>query len=256
MRSLLVAALVITAVSGCGETGRRPGGPGSGVPVVRADARPADTGEPVEDRDGGEGRDGEGFGDADGFRDAEPPFQPDAATFADARVSNPDAFFFDAQPQPDATTPVFPDAATPRDVGVRDSGPGPGPDASLPPAQTVVTSVPGTSFATYNGTTVDVVMSFEFDNAGPGSESLGVNGADVTILFAPVTMPLSPASFVAPVGTSQRTFTGTLSSTLIDPSLLILLCAAGGGGTFPLPISVTFSNGQVALVTDVAITCL
>lgn len=251
--------MVLVSVA-CGET-RRPGGPGSGVPATPRRDAAVDAGEdgredggptqPGPDGEVSDGRDAttEPRRDAEPGRDADPMVTPSDVGFPtfDAQPPPPDAGF-----PPDLGFPTFPDAAQPRDTGVV-----PGNDSGMPPLQTQVSAVPGTALAHVGTSDFDFSVTLQFDNAGPGAESLSVTSAELTFVIVGQTFALTPSSQLAPVGSSQRTFSkvpGSGNPPTLDSTLLLLACA-GIGVPVPGILSIGFSNGAFVSVLDTTISC-
>lgn len=209
--------------------------------------------QPGQDAEPSEGRDAT----TETRRDADPMVTPSDVGFPsfDAQPPPPDAGF-----PPDLGFPTFPDAAQPRDTGVgpgRDTGVGPGSDSGMPPLQTQVSAVPGTALAHVGSNDFDFSVTLQFDNAGPGAESLSVTSAELTFVIVGQTFSLTPSSHFAPVGSSQRTFSkvpGSGNPPTLDSTLLLLACS-GIGVPVPGILDIGFSNGAFVSVVDTTISC-
>lgn len=266
-RALLLLGFLLAA-SACGSE-RRPGGPGTGQvnPTPRRDAttNPADGGtEPGED--GGED------GAVDGRRDAEPAVDFGTQGQRDSEPGAPDQgpVTFDAAPPFDAGFvdvgfPTFPDAQPRPDSGPPrpDSGPPPPPfdagvgDSGLPPAQTQISGVPGSSVVAVVGGDVTVDFTLQFDNSGPNAETLVVASADASAIIVSQSFSVTPGQHLASVGRTQRTFSKVAGSgtPAIDPLTIALACQLGGGLPFPVTITVNFTNGSSAFISDAQFSC-
>lgn len=245
---LLSACAAIALLSlGCEGRSGRPGGPQNPMTSTRDrgvsnDAEESgDAGDdPFDafgDRDFGfEERDAEtgqdfGFPDA-GFRDAESP--PD---FGFPDQGFPDAFAFDAMPPRDSG--IGPDAFVP-DFGVPPFDSGTPVDAGPPAFQTTV-SVTASQLILSGGNT-EYTATFNYDNIGPGSQTISVVTARVDWIQGSLqTFSLAPSSHVASVGSTQRnvaTVPGSQSPP-VDVLFEQFVCALG-----ITTVYLEFSNGQ------------
>ncbi len=260
-RSAALLALLIAATA-CDAGRQRPGGSSN---------TPRDAG--FGSRDGGESNaDAAEEGDAGGGRDAEPGQD---LSIPDFGFPSGDAGFFDAN----SSDAGFPDAGFPSsDAGFPGSDAGfpsprdagfPGSDAGFPPprdagfpsfdaggsgdagfVQTQVSFEPGTALLNFAVTAsgdreIQFSATLRYDNPGPSGEQVDVSSASLTVAALPVpvgSFTVGPGYF-APVGNTTHNVAALPGTTVAAGGLELLLC----GGTFPLGVMLTFSNGATAL---------
>lgn len=258
-RSVALFALFFVAAA-CDGGRQRPGGSSNTPRDAGFGAR--DSGEVT--ADGGEDNDAQSASDAEPGRDQ---------SFPDFGFPSGDAGFFDANSS-DAGFPDFgfpsDDAGFPsNDAGFPSSDAGfpPPRDAGFPPprdagfpgfdggsgdagfAQTQVSFEPGTAVLNFallpsGDRELQFSATLRYDNAGPGGEQVDVSSANITVAILPIpvgTFMVGPGYF-APVGSTTHGVTSAPGSTIMAGTLEILLC----GGTLPLGVMLSFSNGASA----------
>jgi hypothetical protein len=245
-RPIVWGALIALVFAAACDGGRdpRPGGGGR-----RSNNNPPESTDPNE-------REPEASQDAsrepEESRDAGREPDPEDAGRPNEEIADAGFFFFDAEPPFDAG---FRDADVPdvgfRDAGFRDATPAP-PDASPPDAgrleQTMVSFVPGTAVIRTDGTDLEFQATLEYDNVGPGSETISVVSAAATYVIGGTMQIFSVGpAHAAPVGLSQRPvekIPGT-GDRALDPLTLQFVCALQLVG-----VELELSNGL--LVTEIA----
>jgi hypothetical protein len=105
----------------------------------------------------------------------------------------------------------------------------------------------------------DVTVDFmlQFDNSGPNAETLVVASADASALIVSQSFSVTPGQHLATVGRTQRIFSKLAGSgtPAIDPLTIALACQLGGGLPFPFTITVNFTNGSSAFISDAQFSC-
>ncbi|MCK6546702.1 hypothetical protein L6R52_12700 [Myxococcota bacterium] len=260
-RALPSVLLFAATLAACGTPDRNNGGfrvverRDSGIPRDAATA--PDAGSEAPDA-GFAGEDaGEGFdvwvGDEDAGVPDTGPQRPDAtfpdATFPDA--SWPDASIPDTGPRRDAGgfdagnnpwdggLPIWPDGGVMTDGGVNYQT-----NVSILSSTAVINLQPPVA-----ADPLTYTVQLQYDNSGPGSETISVVNASVSLIVITQNFQMGPPH-TAPVGSSQRTVAkipGTADTGLSFPDLL---CAG-----LPAIVTIELSNG--ALLSDLPqITCV